>query len=393
MFRVVSLCVLALLGLVLGSGYSQSGADKPRLAILEFTQDGKATQLGSTLIEKLLLDSKRFTLLERTRLVDVLREDALAMGGVTTPQASEIAKKLNANFILTGNISKEGDRTLLNLRVIEVATAVIKAAALGEISQLDVVAPAMVRDLLREFPLEARVNGLLDGNRATLNKGENDGIKAEQTGRILRRTSGNEIEVATFKVTRVTPNQSTILVQPEPGQKPQADDLAIVGEYEHHNQATRQTLGQTSANPFNLQALLQPSNQPLPNYASVRLGQEIVLQFVPPIDGVVYIISLFSNEKDFWLLYPDSGFSPRAAKKSQPFEFPAKPLERQTIALIAQEPIGRNWLKAYILPRKIPNFEATNATLDQEDLRRLQEAVTAAGDKAATATLMFEIVR
>lgn len=84
---------------------------KPRIGVLSFTlPNDNFPNAGSSvadIINKMLLDDGRYTVIERTQLETVLREQALGQSGtVDSAQAAKVGELSGCEYIITGNISE-----------------------------------------------------------------------------------------------------------------------------------------------------------------------------------------------------------------------------------------------------------------------------------------------
>ncbi len=99
------------------------------------------------MLQAALADKKAFQVVERSMLSKILEEQKLSMSGLTESQASKVGALAGAQKIVTGSISKMGDRYILLLKGIDTGTGVV------ELSD-----QAMARDidgLMEAIPLAA----------------------------------------------------------------------------------------------------------------------------------------------------------------------------------------------------------------------------------------------
>ncbi len=105
-----------------------------KIAVVEFWDlEGRPTQLGKWLAEELtaiFFQRSQFTIVERSLLQQVLREQALAQTGVIEiAQAQTIGRAAGADAIVAGTLSALGNEIKVNARMIEVRSGVVLAAA------------------------------------------------------------------------------------------------------------------------------------------------------------------------------------------------------------------------------------------------------------------------
>ncbi|HPG38449.1 MAG TPA: CsgG/HfaB family protein [bacterium] len=115
------LCLIALPVLVRGENVT--------IAISDFENNTGAfshAALEKSVPEMLKTELSRFpniTVLERSKIQAVLQEHALAQSGVIeTEQAQKVGELVGAQLILTGEISKVGDRYRIDTHIVEVAS-------------------------------------------------------------------------------------------------------------------------------------------------------------------------------------------------------------------------------------------------------------------------------
>lgn len=88
---------------------SEAGPKKPVVTVSRFTNStGKPLEVGIGLADKLNLAldrTKRFTIVERLRLEDVMREQHLELSGLVDPStAKEVGKLLGVDYLVVGNL-------------------------------------------------------------------------------------------------------------------------------------------------------------------------------------------------------------------------------------------------------------------------------------------------
>lgn len=132
--RLAPAAMLALLwigtGLIaapLAVAQQQEQKPRPRVAVLEFERIDVPAAEGAALTDRLrtdLVNLGTFTVLDRARTEQVLKELAFQQEGVTDPgQAVRIGKLLNVEFIVTGRVARLPNAYQVNAQIIQVETA------------------------------------------------------------------------------------------------------------------------------------------------------------------------------------------------------------------------------------------------------------------------------
>jgi TolB-like protein len=107
-------------------------ADKSvTLAILDFKSPESQRDLGQGCLELLsaqLANVPHITLVERSRIEDIVDELSLSMSGLTEQEGVQIGKLLDADYVLFGGISKFGNTNTFTARIVNVSTGQIEAA-------------------------------------------------------------------------------------------------------------------------------------------------------------------------------------------------------------------------------------------------------------------------
>lgn len=121
---------------------------KKRIAIVDFTViRGGLKEAGTILMEQLsssLIESRHYTVVERSKLNTILEEIKLIQSGVTEEIPEQLRPKLMfADLILTGTLAEIGDKYDTNLRLLNVRTGQA-IAAINTVSPL--FKPVEMRD-------------------------------------------------------------------------------------------------------------------------------------------------------------------------------------------------------------------------------------------------------
>jgi|GEM_PF-2722162 len=111
-----------------------SEAKQAKIGVLEFLDlQGRISQLGKFIAEDLttaLFEKGKFSMVERSLLQQVMREQALSQTGIIDlTQAQEIGKMVGADAIITGSLSDIGNEIKTNARLIDVREGTVLAVA------------------------------------------------------------------------------------------------------------------------------------------------------------------------------------------------------------------------------------------------------------------------
>jgi hypothetical protein len=123
--RHISALLVSLL-LFIVNGFSQ---DNVQIAVLELAPVGVSNSESITLTDRLrneLVQTGAFTILEREKMTEILKEQGFQLSGCTTSEcAVEAGQLLNVQQICTGSIGKIGDLYTIAVRLIDVETGEI----------------------------------------------------------------------------------------------------------------------------------------------------------------------------------------------------------------------------------------------------------------------------
>jgi hypothetical protein len=122
--------VFALLS-ILQPAYTQP-SEKPRVAVFDPTSTGGRIDEGTSvavreLISSALVNSDKFTIVERSLLDKVMKEQKFSnSGAVDASQVSELGKLAGANKVIVSVLTEAGNRTMLSIKMIDVQTASVE---------------------------------------------------------------------------------------------------------------------------------------------------------------------------------------------------------------------------------------------------------------------------
>ena len=116
-----------------GEKIPYDGKNPSRIAISELKPYGCNEEIASTVSEWLrsdLANSSALSVLAREDMAKIFEEHELRMTGITSPEdAVEIGKILNVQYMITGSLSKVGEKYYINLKVVNIETGKVEAAA------------------------------------------------------------------------------------------------------------------------------------------------------------------------------------------------------------------------------------------------------------------------
>ena len=130
----MSLKVLFLLLINVGIGLGQS--QKIPIAVIDLDASGVSSSEAKTLTDRLsteLFSIGTFDVMERDKMAEILQEQGFQLSGiVSTEHMIEAGELIGVRHIVAGSIAKLGSKYLLNVRVVDVKTGKILAAASEE---------------------------------------------------------------------------------------------------------------------------------------------------------------------------------------------------------------------------------------------------------------------
>ncbi|MEK6646769.1 MAG: CsgG/HfaB family protein [Candidatus Firestonebacteria bacterium] len=106
------------------------GEEKIKIAVIDLEPRGVSTMTSSVISDFLridLFDTKKFIVVERNQMENILKEQTFQRTGCTTTECViEVGKILNVEQMLVGSVSKLKDTYYINVRVVDVATGEVK---------------------------------------------------------------------------------------------------------------------------------------------------------------------------------------------------------------------------------------------------------------------------
>ncbi len=148
-------CNLALLAVILFLSQKPSQAETMRLAVMDLIANNVPrveARAVTDLIRADLVDSGMFTVVERSQMDEILKEQALQQMGCTDNAcAVKVGKLLSANKILIGEMSKIGGTIILTVRIVDVEKGVAEVSSTERVKSadaLDVAVGSLVKRLV-----------------------------------------------------------------------------------------------------------------------------------------------------------------------------------------------------------------------------------------------------
>ena len=126
---------------------------KQTVAVANFTDlQGNDTELGQFLAEEFSIAlteaSNGFSVVDRSRINFLLKEEGLTVSGLVDPKAAvKLGKVAGIQTLLTGVITPYGDNVRLSVKVLDLEAATIVAASRGDIAKTQTIAELIDRPL------------------------------------------------------------------------------------------------------------------------------------------------------------------------------------------------------------------------------------------------------
>lgn len=176
--------LLSLLTILLVS--SAWGWERPVVAVLPLDAVGVEENAVVGITEALrdsLIDSGRYTVVERSQLATVLEEQALRLSDLSdTQQAVEVGRLVGAEEVILGTVSRVGELHQLVVRLVDVTGATVVDSARREDSALEgmiAAAEEIARELAERTPLIGTIVGVDDDESAVIDLGGKLGIEED----------------------------------------------------------------------------------------------------------------------------------------------------------------------------------------------------------------------
>jgi len=152
---------------------SESGLKS--VAVVDFTDlEGNVTNLGRFLSDEMSVElvegPKKFDVIDRAHLKEVLDEHRLAASGLVDPETvHKLGKIIGADALVTGTITPFNDTVRLSIKVLDTETAKVVAA-----SSMDVPKTPTIAGLMAEHTVDPNTKGAVgsSGSRPDLKSSE-----------------------------------------------------------------------------------------------------------------------------------------------------------------------------------------------------------------------------
>ncbi|MFH1824974.1 MAG: CsgG/HfaB family protein [Candidatus Firestonebacteria bacterium] len=124
-----------------------SDSEKENLAVITFESELEVIDKDALTktFENYLIKSKRFNVIERNNLKNILNEQKLQLTGLTNPEdAVKVGQILNAKKILFGEIGKYEEKYVFGIRIVDVETSKVIYSNEENIDNLDDFADSII---------------------------------------------------------------------------------------------------------------------------------------------------------------------------------------------------------------------------------------------------------
>lgn len=165
---------------------------KTSFAILpiEYKKDIKQSQVttASARFSSDLLKTKKYKLVDRQKIKDVLKEQQLQQTGISD-QAKLIkaGKILGVDKMISSTLSKKPNTVCMQINVINTETGEIELTVQKCDTDAAKAASLCARKVVLKYPVEGKIKGIV-GNNIVINLGQNDGITTNHEIFVARRS-------------------------------------------------------------------------------------------------------------------------------------------------------------------------------------------------------------
>ena len=135
-----------------------AAAEKMQVAVLDLKADGvpvKTARTVSNIIRSELVDAGKFTVVERTQMDVILKEQGFQMTGCTDNEcAIQIGKMISASKMLVGEVSPIGRSIIITVRIVDVERGVSQFSAKEKShseNELDATVEKLTRKLVAKI--------------------------------------------------------------------------------------------------------------------------------------------------------------------------------------------------------------------------------------------------
>jgi TolB-like protein len=180
-----------------------AGKGKKTVAVVDFTDlEGNVTQLDQFIAEEFSVAlagaGKGFRVIDRTRLMSIIKENKLAATGLIDPAtASKLGKIAGVDALVTGTLTPFGDNVRLTVKVLDADTAEVLDAAKSNFAKTQAVKELLEQKVLGPKIIEEDINknDEINGN---IEPGSNPDVN--NTKRNGEEYVGQKIKEFTFSV-------------------------------------------------------------------------------------------------------------------------------------------------------------------------------------------------
>ena len=178
------------------------------MAIINLDANGVSETIAATatdILRRELFNTRRFTVIERSKMEEILQEQALQQTGVTqTQQAVDIGRILGVDKVIAGSLSKLGSKFILDIRFIDVEKGEIELAESADADDREEALPAAIKALALSIAAKIPFVGKVvqvDENIVYIDLGSQEGMEV-----------GNLLDV--YQVTKtVTDEEGNVILQ------------------------------------------------------------------------------------------------------------------------------------------------------------------------------------
>jgi len=141
------------------------GAERMGVAIIILDANGVSETVTATttdIFRRELFNTRRFTVIERSKMEEILREQAFQQTGATeTQQAADIGRILGVEKVIAGSLSRLGNKFIIDIRFIDVEKGEIELAESVDSDAREEALPAAIRamalSIASKIPFVGRV--------------------------------------------------------------------------------------------------------------------------------------------------------------------------------------------------------------------------------------------
>jgi TolB-like protein len=160
--------------------------ERMSVAVLPFETHGGATDLGQTMLDKLitqLVNLHRFKVIERSQLDKVLKQQALGQSGVVDEKtATAVGHVLGADAVLIGSITQDEKKISMDARLVDTETGEVLTSkdAYGKAAdpeELRKMATRIAVDVYNAMPLAQGTVIKVETSEFMVDLGEDKGLK------------------------------------------------------------------------------------------------------------------------------------------------------------------------------------------------------------------------